>query len=52
MIQQSSFEASERDLGRLLSRLEEKLLLAPLTSPDIRSLRTSSYQRNKVNAVG
>ena len=51
MIQPGSVDASQRDLIRLLGRLEQKLLGQGDTERDIKVLSKSQYERNKVNAV-
>ena len=51
MTRHTSFEATHRDLNRLLCRLEQRLILATPTDPELRRLRKSVYERNKVNAV-
>ncbi|KAL9048474.1 MAG: hypothetical protein Q9162_007711 [Coniocarpon cinnabarinum] len=50
MDESSTVDETARDLSRLLGRLELRLLLKAPSDPEIRSLRRSIYERNKVNA--
>ena len=48
---QRTMDTTQRDLSRLLGRLEQKLLSSATPTAELRALRRSSYERSKVNAV-